>query len=166
MKNTLILFAVGIVVIGGLIWVSRNQDNGGSNGANLSALSGGVLKAEETNYDFGNISMAAGKVKHLFSVKNTGTGALAITKVYTSCMCTSAMLINGSENIGPFGMAGHGFIPTIKSIVDTNGEAALEITFDPAAHGPAGVGKIARTVTVENTTGDPLEFNFSAFVTP
>ena len=42
----------------------------------------------------------------------------------------------------------------------------VEVVFDPTAHGPAGVGKIERVVTLENNSSSDLNIMFSAFVTP
>jgi hypothetical protein len=89
-----------------------------------------------------------------------------IRKIYTSCMCTEARLLLGGEVYGPFGMQGHGSIPVINKIVAPNEEAKVEVTFDPAAHGPAGIGKIDRTVFIENGGGVPVELHFTAFVKP
>ena len=45
-------------------------------------------------------------------------------------------------------------------------DAVVEVVFDPAAHGPAGIGPIERVVTIENSAGRPLELAFNATVTP
>jgi len=81
-------------------------------------------------------------------------------------MCTSAFLIRGDKKIGPFGMPGHGFAPSLNQNLAPNEEAALEVIFDPAAHGPAGVGQVERSVYVENNLDQPIEVGFKAFVTP
>ena len=120
----------------------------------------------ETSYDFGAISMAAGEVKHIFKIKNTSNEAVTISKIYTSCMCTTAALTIGGRQFGPYGMPGHGIIPKINQAVGENEDAAVEVVFDPAAHGPAGVGQIQRTITIENNAGQPVELLFSALVTP
>jgi len=43
------------------------------------------------NYDFGRVR-AGGKVKHVYEVKNVGDGVLTISKLKTSCGCTTALL--------------------------------------------------------------------------
>ena len=45
-------------------------------------------------------------------------------------------------------------------------DAIIEVVFDPAAHGPAGIGPVDRVVTIENTAGRPLVLAFAATVTP
>lgn len=124
------------------------------------------LSADETAYNFGSISMAAGKVSHIFKIRNLSALPVAIEKMYTSCMCTTALLDVGGEKFGPYGMPGHGFIPKINKTLDSGAEADVEVVFDPAAHGSAGVGKIERVVIIENNGSKPLELGFTAVVTP
>lgn len=125
-----------------------------------------ALHAEETNFDFGTISMAAGKVMHGFTIKNTGTKPVTIQTIVTSCMCTSAVLKKGDSMFGPYGMPGHGFTLPVNQMFAAGEEATLEVTFDPAAHGPAGIGRIARTVTLTQDNGRSIEFRFNVLVTP
>lgn len=151
-----------------LIWTGAPDSAAPAVSANpAAALSeGGSLVAEVMNYNFGTVSMRKGNVVYQYRLKNTGTDPVTITRLYTSCMCTTATLeINGDE-IGPFGMQGHGVIPRIKEVVAPGQEAIVTATFDPNAHGPAGVGRIARVITLENSAGDPVELNFEATVTP
>src|SRR3989344_4812890 len=58
----------------------------------------GFLTAEETVFDFGNVPMYGGKVKHNFTLKNNGQGPVKISKIYTSCMCTEATLVSGKSS--------------------------------------------------------------------
>ena len=131
-----------------------------------------VLKAgehsgsSEQSYDFGKISMAKGNVSHAFEVKNNSSEPLKIEKIYTSCMCTTALLAIGDELSGPFGMPGHGMIPPVKKTLSPGATASLEVIFDPQAHGPAGLGKVERIVYVETGDGEVQEFKFTAEVAP
>ena len=80
-------------------------------------------------------------------------------------MCTTATLITSDGKAGPFGMAGHALIPEINKTIAPGEEAYIEVTFDPAAHGPSGTGKIRRVVYVEQGGSDkPLELVFEANV--
>lgn len=158
--------AVIIIILGGLVWIARPNANA-NNGAAVSTSANGMLAVEESNnYDFGSISMKAGNVTHQFKIRNTGTEGITINKMYTSCMCTTAKLFIGNKQFGPYGMPGHGAIPTIGQTVNPNEEAMVEVVFDPAAHGPAGVGRIVRNITIENSAGHPVELTFSAVVKP
>src|SRR3989338_9291809 len=165
MSKAIIGIGIAVVVLGGLVWMARPGTQ--SNSIASPASSNGTLIVEEANnYDFGTISMAAGKVKHTFKIKNTSNEAVVISKMYTSCMCTTATLAIGSKQFGPFGMPGHGATPLINQTINPNEEASVEVVFDPAAHGPAGVGRIQRVVTLENNSGQQVELQFSAAVTP
>ncbi|HEY9584927.1 MAG TPA: DUF1573 domain-containing protein [Candidatus Paceibacterota bacterium] len=125
------------------------------------------LAVDESFFDFGNISMAAGVVVHEFKVKNIGTTEAVISQIYTSCMCTEATFKKGDTKLGPFGMPGHGFVPKIKGAIDVGEEAIIEVAFDPAAHGPAGVGPVDRVVYLVYKDKDkPIELEFKAVVQP
>ena len=117
-------------------------------------------------FNFGKISMAAGNVSHRYWIKNISGDPLSITKLSTSCMCTVATLITQVGKKGPFGMPGHGPTPRIEERLAPGATAQVEVVFDPAAHGPAGIGQTDRIVTIENDGGLPLELRFSAMVTP
>ena len=165
MNKTIIGIVTTILVLGGLIWIARPDSQ--NRITSSSVRNSGTLIVEETNnYDFGTISMAAGKVKHQFKIKNTGSKAVTINKMYTSCMCTTAALTIGDRQFGPYSMPGHEAIPRIDQMVNPNEEVTVEVIFDPAAHGPAGLGRIQRTITIENNTGQPVEFQFAAVVPP
>ena len=110
----------------------------------------GFLTAEETAFDFGVVQMYGGKVKHNFSLKNDGSRPVKISKIYTSCMCTEAMLISGQSKKGPFGMPGHNGLVTFANQEISAGESAtIEVEVDPAAHGPQGTGPAKKAVYIE-----------------
>lgn len=156
-----------LVVTGGLItvlaFVSKPSSKAGS--ADPKGESGLTIVGDAA-YDFGTISMARGKVRKEFQLKNTTSQTVLLTKLFTSCMCTKATLTVGGKTVGPFGMPGHAFIPSIKETLSPGVSATITAEFDPAAHGPAGVGTISRAVTLENDAGAPVEFRFQAFVEP
>lgn len=129
---------------------------------------GGVsaLASVSPFFDFGKISMAAGSVSHSYGIRNAGAAAFSITSISTSCMCTVATLITQAGKKGPFGMTGHGFTPRLAELLAPGETAQVEVVFDPAAHGPAGIGRTERIVTIGNDGGLPLELRFSALVTP
>lgn len=151
-----ITVALTVLVIGGL---SKNKQQG-------SAVSkSSQLQVSEESYDFGEISMANGKVSKVFTFKNNTAEIIVAEKLYTSCMCTTAALVIGGQSFGPFSMPAHGFIPEINENIDPGQEAQIEVVFDPAAHGPAGVGPIERQAILETSDGQ-LIFKFKAQVTP
>ncbi len=167
MKNIILTIVIIVFILGsltGLIWFFSSRQQSGA--ANLKPTNGN-LTAEESTYDFGTISMAAGKVSHTFEIKNIGPESLTITKIYTSCMCTEVTFIKADVSKGPFGMLGHGPLPKISQTLAPNEEAQIEVVFDPAAHGPAGLGKINRAISLENNGKvDKLDISVEANVTP
>ena len=172
-RNTKIVIGVGavVLVLGGVIIAAQP----GPAKPSLTAVelvkanapsSAGRLTASEAKFGFGPISMARGKVTHRYPIRNVGTEPLVIRKLYTSCMCTTAALVKNGSTSEAYGMPGHTPIPTINVPINPQEEAFVEVVFDPAAHGPAGVGPIERVVTIENNAGQPLELEFAALVSP
>ena len=164
-KNIIISILFCVVIVAGIILLVAKSAPPSDGETNSGESVAGFLSADETYFDFGTVSMSKGKISHDFKIRNTSTNPATIKKVYTSCMCTSAILKMGDEQMGPYGMIGHGAIPTINKMMAVGEEATISVVFDPNAHGPAGVGLIQRTVTVEND-GKPIEFSFKVIVTP
>lgn len=146
--------------------IARPNLQSSNNTASVTAGLPEVIAVEEKIFDFGKISMAKGEVSHSFTIKNTGEDPVIIDKMFTSCMCTTAVLKINGKAFGPYGMQGHGFIPKINQKLGVGEEAIVEATFDPAAHGPAGVGPIQRAIIIENNAGEPIQLIFNANVTP
>lgn len=164
-KKIIIWLAVGILAVLGIIAISYPGQNNEKKEqvAALGLITN--LAAPETGYDFGTISMVAGKVAHSFEIRNNSSSTLALDKLYTSCMCTAAYFVKGDERIGPFGMPGHGFVPGLGQELKPGETAKIEVVFDPAAHGPAGIGPVDRTVFLE-LNGGMKEFGIKAIVIP
>lgn len=149
------VFLTVLVIVG----LSKNKQQ------SSGALKPSQIQASEESYDFGTISMANGKVSKVFTFKNNTVETIVAEKLYTSCMCTTATLIKDGQSFGPFSMPAHGFIPGINENIDPGQEGRIEVVFDPAAHGPAGVGPIERQAILETSDGQ-LIFKFKAQVTP
>lgn len=160
-KNVFFTLGVFALIIVGLILMTQAAGTPPAS----SQVNSSVLKAEETAFDFGTISMSKGTVSHGFSVLNGDSQAVELTKLYTSCMCTQAVLKIADQTFGPFGMPGHGVVPAVNQTLPAGDKAAIEVIFDPAAHGPSGVGKISRSVSLETSKGKVV-FTFTANVTP
>ena len=153
------------VVLAGLIAAAR--PNAGTKAAPPApSPATRILSAQESTFDFGTVSMAAGKVTHRYWIKNTGSSPITIQRLYTSCMCTTAALVKANRKYDPYGMPGHGFMPTINAPMAPSESAIVEVVFDPAAHGPAGIGPVDRFVTLQTDREPPLELAFTALVTP
>jgi hypothetical protein len=124
------------------------------------------LLAKETFFDFGSISMAAGNVSHRYWFRNESATPVLIRRIYTSCMCTTATFVKGGRVVNRYGMPGHGPLPSVDETLAPGEAAYVDVVFDPAAHGPAGLGRTARVVTIESNTGLPLELRLTANVRP
>ncbi|MCC8094410.1 MAG: DUF1573 domain-containing protein [Tannerellaceae bacterium] len=55
----------------------------------LAAQDNAVISVKESTHDFGEIIESNGPVSHTFVVENTGDMPLVITRVVTSCGCTT-----------------------------------------------------------------------------
>lgn len=165
MSKQLKILIIGSVLVVGLgVLLFFAQPSGQP--ADSSNSPQNLLEVSEPFYDFGTISMKDGLVSKVFKIKNTQTEAVRLAKLYTSCMCTKATLkINGRAE-GPFGMPGHGSVPTFSQTIEPNAEAEIEVVFDPNAHGPSGVGPIERQVILEGPQGKVATMEIKADVTP
>lgn len=168
MKKGLIsgLVIVGFFVL--LFFAGRTTSKQTTSATQNKAAVSSAFTASETFYDFGTISMKNGKVSRMFSLINSGEASQTIKRISTSCMCTEAFLVGQDDSRrGPFGMPGHGgFAPDINEVVSPQENRGIEVVFDPAAHGPAGVGRIERAVFVEDGNGGTQTLTVKALVTP
>ena len=166
-KLTLIIgVTLGIVGLGLLLIYAEPKQGDNIKAENPSNIQTTQLKSDISDYDFGTISMKNGKVTKSFKITNTENTSVMVKKVYTSCMCTDALLRIGGESFGPYGMLSHGFSPEVNQAIQPNQDATIDVTFDPNAHGPAGIGVIERVVSVEQADGSKLTLNIKANVTP
>ncbi len=171
-KTTLVSIIIIVIFSLGLVFLAKSkQDSKNNIGAVSSAATTSYsadLSVDQKSYDFGEISMANGKVSRSFKVSNISSKTLTVYKLYTSCMCTTASLTLADGNKrGPFGMPGHGIVPSISQEVRPGEEVTIDVVFDPAAHGPAGMGPIDRMVYLEDENGTSMmELNIKAQVTP
>ncbi len=154
------------VVVAVLVWVG-NSSGPKKPTAAINEKFSGALTFEKSQYDFGTVSMAKGKVSKEFTLENKSQGDVKIGEVSTSCMCTEAELKVGDRTAGPFGMQGHGLTSSANLVVKSGEKLIVKAIFDPAAHGPAGVGPIERQIAIYTSAGnDPMIIDFKAVVTP
>ena len=129
---------------------SREQVSGTSQGALELAIS-------PNNVDLGEVPINGGIVTREYEIKNTSGSPLTLSKVATSCMCTTAMITVGDKSTKFFGMEGHGDRnPPINLQIGAGEVAKVTVNFDPAAHGPEGVGPFERIVwlSFSNPSGE------------
>lgn len=168
-KTIISIIVVIIFILGIYVWGYSTKGGTTDSVQDASALnvSKGSLVATEKFYDFGTISMKNGEVVKEFKVTNSNNGDVILSKVLTSCMCTSAYIVkpDGSAK-GPFGMAEHGAVPSADEVIKAGEDRIIRVVFDPNAHGPAGVGMIDRFITLTDTSNNTLQFEVKALVIP
>src|SRR3989344_7031636 len=125
-KSIIIVVLIAATAIGLMAWGYGNM--AGPTQARLNEP--GSLKATETLYDFGTISMANGKVSHLFQITNPTDKDITIGNLQTSCMCTVAYIVDGESKEGPFGMPGMGGMTATNHIVPAHCMRGIEVVFD------------------------------------
>lgn len=153
-------------MLGGLLFLNRQRQVGG-NTSSLVTSSGGIIVAEAADYDFGTVPMHDGDVEHIYQLANDGNEVVTLGELYTSCMCTTAQVIFRDETESRIaGMRGHGAPTYVNRKIAPGEQFQLKAIFDPAAHGPQGVGPVNRTVYLQTNSKDSptVELNFEAVV--
>jgi len=167
--KTIIIAVITLAGIGFLMVLSYQKSTSSTASVQGAEATGArsALTASSTLYDFGSISMKDGNVTKEFVFTNSSDQDIAIRGLETSCMCTSALLVDpdGSTK-GPFGMGGMGGMTVTNDIVKAGENRTLRVVYDPNAHGPAGLGAIDRFITVTDASGAALLFEIKAEVTP
>ncbi len=163
--STIVILA-GVVVLGLLLLYTEPKAGENVKSKNVSSNQTSQLTTDLSFYDFGTISMKNGKVTKSFKLYNNQNSPVLVTKVYTSCMCTDALLKIDTNSYGPYGMLAHGVVPSVNQEIKPNQESSIDVTFDPNAHGPAGVGVIEREVSIEQAGSGKLILNIKANVIP
>lgn len=156
------LLGIGLVTLLLLITVTYFGLKMG-NAEQVSADTSVNAQIDANRYDWGAIPIDGGVVDHSFFIENTSANALKLYAVKTSCMCTTAWLKTKEQTSKRFGMHEKG-----GEVFEVQpGETAeLVVEFDPAFHGPSGLGPISRTVTLRtNDASNPtLSFQVTANV--
>ena len=170
-SNTIIIVILGLVAVSILFifgYISKGSSSASIQGiSGLNSSSDNFLTVSENVYNFGLISMKNGDVTKEFTITNSTDEDINIIRLETSCMCTRAYLVlsDGTAR-GPFGMAGMGGITTTNEIIKASESRILRVVYDPNAHGPAGVGKIDRFITLKDSKQRTQIFEIKAIVTP
>ena|SRR3990167_948418 len=163
-KKVILYGAVVVVAVAFLFWLANTS----TSGSKPVTYSQGYMSTEESSFDFGTINMNNGKVTHGFKLTNDSSEAVKIQKAYTSCMCTTAFITDSAGiKYGEFGMGGHGLQNDVDVELMPGENMMLDVVFDPAAHGPSGVGLAQRFVYLETNSAESpkLEVSFQAMVT-
>lgn len=152
MKKTLFLAAIFFGFIGlvtGLAFIAQKDQPSQV----LSSQTNSSLTTEHQEFDFGEIKMSGGNVRQVFKLKNDGNEDVIISKISTSCDCTSAVVIkkDGSRS-QKFGMEGMGGNNLTSETIKPGEDFDVEVEFNPSAHGHEGVGLVKRLVYLETNS--------------
>lgn len=158
-------FIIGVVIstlvllAGGTVLLSST----GSSPAQVAISQNAKAEIAIKTFDWGKIQMNGGNVNKEFIIKNTGTDVLKLSNIKTSCHCTKAQVMINGQTSPYFGMVS---VSSWIGEVSPGSQATLNVIFDPAYHGTAGVGPINRLVNVQ--TNDPnnknVEFSLTGTV--
>lgn len=147
-----IIAITAVIIIGGAFLATKSEGQEQVLSSEQVEVSTGV-----TSHDWGEIGIDNGVVSANFEIKNEGSDNLRLSNIETSCMCTTAQLILGDAKSPLFGMHSK----SAYYLEVPPGETAnLSVVFDPAFHGPSGVGPITRQVKVLTNDSDEPELNF------
>lgn len=142
----LIIGATAILFIGGVFFLGKEP----AGSVALSKNAAAVFSTDHDRYEWGNIEYEGGKASHRFTIKNDGTADLSIANLKTSCMCTTVQFLSPAGNSPVLAM--HQKSQWQGTLTPGN-VADIDVVFDPAFHGPQGVGPIERVVSFD--TNDP-----------
>lgn len=149
-------FILGIVIlIGGSYALLTLTDST----SNIEVTSNVKVSTGEVDHDWGTIGINDGKVSTTYVINNDGTEPLKLFNIETSCMCTTAVVKIGDSSSPEFGM--HDKSQYVAEVPPGN-SAEVIATFDPAFHGPSGVGSITRQIMVETNDKSNPQLIFTA----
>lgn len=152
-----------IVLIGGLaFFMTKNSAGGSGKDSFVSANEATNLEASPSSgMDLGQVKYDGGIVSKTFEVKNISDKSIKLRKIVTSCMCTTAKVKIGDRETKLYGMEMNGDLnPLVDYDLSAGATAQVIFNFDPAAHGPQGVGVFDRIITLYFDAGyKELRFN-------
>lgn len=158
----IIAIVVGmILLVGGLAFAMTKSSGGGGDKFIQNVEAAELVASPSGIMNLGQVAYGGGKISKTFEIKNTSDKTVKLRKITTSCMCTTATVKIGDKETNSYGMEMNGDLnPLIDYDLPAGGSAFATFVFDPAAHGPQGIGPIDRIVTVFFDVGyKNLEFN-------
>lgn len=160
-KKIIIGFIIlALLILGGGVYILSVTT---ANPAQVNLSQNAKVLVDQKTYDWGTIPYSGGNVSKTFTIKNTGTDVLQLTNIKTSCACTYAQVTIDGRTSPKFGM--HTTSSWVGEVT-AGKEASFAVVFDPAFHGPTGVGPMERLVSVQtNDINNPnLEFSLKGVV--
>jgi len=144
---TFVLIGGGVVLLGGKSTATSEV---------VSEVLG--IEANPTFYDLGDVGINGGIVTKEYAIKNTSGATIKLKKIATSCMCTTAQVVINGQSSPAFGMHAKS---SWSGEVLPGQSVDLVVVFDPAFHGPSGVGAITRIVTVDTNDSKNSQLSFT-----
>lgn len=139
-----------------------------SSATQVAPVANGELTVSESSWDIGDVHMGDGMNTKSISLENKSSAPITITKMETSCMCTTVQIVHADGNKSSLkGMPGHsGGSATLSETIQAGETATLLVNFDPNAHGPEATGPITRNVMMmTNSQAQPeIQLTFSGNV--
>lgn len=138
-KITISLIVLAVLAVVFFSWQQADENN------QPVALAGPAIEIASASHDFGVVKYGE-VVSHNFVVKNNGNKPLQITKLSTSCGCTSAKMADEDKIIPP-------------------GESReVQVSFDPAVHKDDGdLGELTRIIYIKSNDPDNPEAEAQIF---
>lgn len=154
------LIAISLVIV---IVMALKRESGEATNANsqpLGQVAGMQISPE--SYSLGEVPLNGGIVTKEYELKNDTNSPMVLQKIVTSCMCTEAQAIVGNKQSRFFGMEHPGDRnPNLNYEINPGESAKVVVNFDPAAHGPQGVGPFDRVVML--TFSEPAGYTNLTF---
>lgn len=149
-----------LLILGGGIFLLSQSSSSTKQDVTLSQNA--KLEVKEKTFDWGEIKYSGGNATKTFIIKNIGRDALKLYNIKTSCVCTKANLTIDGKLSPDFSMHSSPWSGELAP----GKEAILNVIFDPAFHGPTGVGPIERLISLQtNDLSSPtLEFKLTGNV--
>lgn len=142
----LIIGATVLLLVGGMFFLGKQPVGSVALQKNDAAS----FSTDHDRFDWGTISYDGGKASHRFTVTNDGTTSLSVANLKTSCMCTTVQFLSPAGNSPILAMHQKS---SWQGTLTPGDVADIDVVFDPAYHGPQGVGPIERVVSFD--TNDP-----------
>jgi len=163
-KTIILLVVILAVVVGAGVGVALLR--GGASNSSVGSEEGNpTLEIETLEINLGEMNLQEERVGEI-ALANTGSGPLKISRVRTSCMCTSAVLVLNGRESPEINMEMHNS-PAVNAWVGTLGpgeRGALRIIYRPSKMPVKG--PVDRLVLFE--TNDPahrkVQVRMTAFV--
>ncbi len=123
------------------------------------------LTVDRPEHDFGRVPIDSGSVETVFHIVNDGPDVMRLLSVSTSCGCTKALaeFADGST-VGSFDIPDDGDTADAGKIVRPGEAFRVRVEFDPAAHGPDGVGRLLREIVLATLGGSQTRLVITADV--